>query len=119
MSGLTTADLDRWAFAAKYNFEHGGLTLRGDAAEQLTLIQAARLQVALDELPLPEVWKLKLSVGTFGRLDMFTATASYCYSLHHYRENVGKARFCPFEQRHAPTMLEAVLALGDALRSRT
>jgi hypothetical protein len=43
---MNLEQLDRWAFAAKYNAEHGGATLRADAAEQLELIDYARERAA-------------------------------------------------------------------------
>ena len=84
------------------------------------LVELARLQAALNECEaaLPDDWELKLSVGAFGRIDMFTAVAGYCYSLRHYRRNVGKARSCPFEMTHGATALAALLALRDALAAR-
>ena len=105
MNALTIAQLD---------------TQTADEIGTDVLIAAARLQVALNECEalLPENWELKLSVGSFGRMDMFTAVAGYCYSLRHYRRNVGKARSCPYEMAHGATYLAAVLALRDALATR-
>ena len=93
-----------------------GVTLsREDIAE---LIQAARLQVAMDDLPLPEGWQLELSVGRFGRHDLLGASTSYHWSLRHYRENVGPARSRPFVTAHGPTMLDSVLVLRTELGKR-
>lgn len=80
----------------------------------MTLDEAWAEVVAL----LPENWQLELSVGGHGRRDFYTATASYSSSLRHYRENVGKARFCPFEMAHEPTPVAALQALAAALYSR-
>lgn len=73
---------------------------------------------AAAEAALPVDWDLELSVGGLGRRDLYTATASYCYSLRHYREHVGRARFVPFEMAHAPTPDAALIAVADLLASR-
>lgn len=70
------------------------------------------------ESALPKNWSLELSVGDFGRKDVYTASATYCWSLRHYREHVGKARSIPFEMAHAATPTEALSALADLLRTR-
>ena len=67
------------------------------------------------EEALPEDWELTLSVGGFGRRDMVTATASYCYSLRHYREHVGPARSTPFEMAHGADPVTALVALAAIL----
>lgn len=67
------------------------------------------------EAALPEGWELKLSV----REDhdaFYTAIAGYAYSLRHYRANVGRARFTPFEMGHGPTPTLALRALEKKLR---
>lgn len=70
------------------------------------------------EVLLPKDWEMSLSVGGHGRTDLYTATASYCYTLRHYRLNVGKARFVPFEMAHDKTPAEALWSLADLLRAR-
>lgn len=70
------------------------------------------------EAVLPEDWEASLSVGGQGRRDLYTATASYCYSLRHYREHVGRARFTPFEMAHDDTPAAALLALAERLAQR-
>lgn len=82
--------------------------------DNITLALAWTIAEAL----LPENWELGLSTGGHGRRDLYTATATYCYSLRHYRANVGKARFTPFEMAHAEDPTEALIALADQLRER-
>ena len=67
---------------------------------------------------LPEGWELRFDVGGNGRRDLYTATASYAYSLRHYRENVGPARFTPFEMAHADSPAAALRELAARLRER-
>jgi hypothetical protein len=73
-----------------------------DAPFVSDLITAARLQVALDELPLPEGWEPR-----------FGLTGGTPYATAFSRKSGDEVI------KTAPTMLESVLALGDALRSRT
>lgn len=89
---LTTARLDEMPSAH-------GLPVSDDEID--LLIAAARLQVAIDELPLPENWELRIGnpVGTP------YATA--------FSRRTGDQ-----ESAYAPTMLAAVLELDAALRSR-
>jgi hypothetical protein len=70
------------------------------------------------EALLPEDWMLRLEVHG-DRIDFYAAIASYSYSLRHYRQNVGSARFCPFEMAHAASPAEAYLALAEALEARS
>lgn len=70
---------------------------------------------ALAALP-PENWTLNLSTGDFGRRDIYTATASYSYSLRHYRENVGKARYAPYVTEQANDPITALRRLTTRLR---
>lgn len=92
---LTTARLDEMPSAH-------GLPVSDDEID--LLIAAARLQVAIDELPLPEGWAFdRLWVNGGG----FEARAC---KLHFPAGPVICGR--------GPTMLAAVTALGDALRSR-
>jgi hypothetical protein len=65
---------------------------------------------------LPNDWEMNLSVGGHGRTDLYTATASYTYSLRHYRENVGRARSVPFEMTHNADPAVALRALAARLR---
>jgi hypothetical protein len=69
------------------------------------------------EEALPEDWGIKLE-GAGRRDDFYTAIASYAWSLRHYRDNVGKARFTPFEMDHGPTPAAALRALAETLRNR-
>ena len=64
------------------------------------------------EAILPENWTLELSL--IGH--RYRAVAQYAYSLRHYRENVGRARWCPFEDGSGDTPVEALLALIGRLR---
>jgi hypothetical protein len=95
---LTTARLDELAEADRLTSEAWGIEHPGEYAE---LITKARLQVAIDELPLPENWELRIGnpVGTP------YATA--------FSRRTGDQ-----ESAYAPTMLAAVLELDAALRSR-
>ena len=68
------------------------------------------------EASLPEDWGLNLEAGTHGRRDLYTASARYCYSLRHYRENVGPSRYVPFEMAHSDTPAAALRALAAKLR---
>lgn len=128
MSGLTTADLARLE----------GLNLRGSGLDKpykadpefvemlransltsgltvgivLDLIKAARLQVALDELPLPEGWRFS-GITPGGPIGNWLAGARGRTAI--TREGL----FPEMAHGYGPTMLDAVLALGDALRSRT
>ena len=121
MSGLTTADLDEMALGHGPNqAEYGGLACPGhDPSEpwpcaESRLIAAARLQVALDELPLPEGWSLWAIVRqrSAHHGDRFRATAG---TEEGWPERAG------IENKwwaYGPTMLAAVLQLDVALRSR-
>lgn len=71
---------------------------------------------AAAEAALPPDWVLELTVGSHGRRDLYTATASYSYSLRYYRENVGPARSTPFEMEHADSPAAALQALASALQ---
>lgn len=68
------------------------------------------------EAALPKDWELRLSFGTFGGRDHYTAVASYAYSLKHYRANVGPARYAPFDMQHRPTPAAALHALALRLQ---
>ena len=85
----------------------------------MELVDYARERAAREkcEALLPENWMLRLDVHA-DRLDFYTAIASYSYSLRHYREHVGPARFCPFEMEHEATPTEAYLALAEVLAKR-
>jgi len=74
---------------------------REDVAE---LIQAARLQVALDELPLPEGWYVQIAGGdtTYQAIANLSISSSYDGAI----EGFG------------PTMLDAVLDLRAELEKR-
>ena len=96
MSGLSTADLDELGRRNE---------MRGLArAEIRDLIKAARLQVALDELPLPEGCFVQV-VGQQGGPAIADAIGPGV--------NLATCQDVP-----GSTMLAAVLSLGDALRSR-
>ena len=95
--------------------------------EYAALIQAARLQVAIDELPLlppcpddedrstwaqrPHIWTVKLITSPWMNGTPNWAVFAVCKGSH--------KGWAPQVKGAAPTMLLAVLALGDALRSRT
>jgi len=73
---------------------------------------------AAAEAALPEDWHLTVTVG-HGLRGIYTAPASYTYSLRHYRLNVGRARFVPFVMTRADTPTAALLALADGLEGVT
>lgn len=50
-------------------------------------------------------------------LDTALASATYTYSLRHYRANVGPARFIPFEMTHDADPATALRALTAKLRA--
>ncbi len=103
MSGLTTAHLNA---IAKEHAEGRAILL--DRPRVADLIAKARLQVALDELPLPEGWH----VSEIRRMRSLANVV--CWRV----IAIGPGPV-DFSESLGPTMLEAVLALGDALRSRT
>jgi hypothetical protein len=113
MSGLTTTELNRHAANSKVVG-----AIRSHAVIQRSLldalIAAARLQVALDELPLPEGWTLTslhggASWGAQAQPSPAYKSAQGTYGFTTTWLGVGAT---------GATMLAAVLALGDALRSR-
>lgn len=95
---LTTADLDRLAASCHC----AGLP------QDKAIILASRLQVAIDELPLPEGWH----VSEIRRMRSLANVV--CWRVIAIGPGNGD-----FSEVIAPTMLDSVLALGDALRSRT
>jgi hypothetical protein len=114
MSGLTTADLDREA--ERHEHVSGYSPNVGDAPGfcrrcdkewpclGVDIIAAARLPVAIDELPLPEGWTLTVERMSHGRY------MAWAEPMHDRNNRMTGAT--------GPTMLAAVLALGVALRSR-
>ena len=81
--------------------------------EQMAALGFAWAEVAA---LLPPDWKMELS-SVAGRSDLVFASALYGYSLRHYRENVGKARYCPFYSAHGETAVEALHGLAAQLVS--
>jgi hypothetical protein len=99
MNTLTLERLDEMAAWAK----RGNMTLSGTDAR--ALIEAARLQIAIDELPLPEGWQ-QPNIVTSSKGEWTAYTWEYRHPHSPTLKAVG------------PTMLEAVLALRDALAAR-
>jgi len=90
MSALSTADLDKLAIEAQRDFP----------VWVSDIIKYARLQVAIDELPLAEGW-------TFSGVERWYTPHEWVALAHEpgHAETSGGG----------PTMLAAILALGDAL----
>jgi hypothetical protein len=64
------------------------------------------------EALLPDHWTLTLRSSR----PHYWASATYGYSLAHYRANVGRARYCPYYYAHAKSAPEALTELAALLR---